>query len=69
MCEVEQAGEKGWLSNSLLLLATDNQVVESCLYKGNSSSPKLYDLILRFKLAELKYGVKVIVTHVSGRRM
>ena len=69
VCEVEQAGEKGWLSNSLLLLATDNQVVESCLYKGNSSSPKLYDLILRFKLAELKYGVKVIVTHVSGRRM
>ena len=40
VCEVEQAREKGWLSNSLLLLATDNQVVESCLYKGNSSSPK-----------------------------
>ena len=69
VCEFEQAGEKGWLKNSLLLLATDNQVVESCLYKGNSTSPKLYDLIVRFKLAEIKFGVRVLVTHVSGKRM
>ena len=69
VCEVEKAGTQGWLTNSVLLMATDNQVVESCLYKGNSTSPKLFDLVVRLKLVELKYGVKLMVTHVSGKRM
>ena len=69
VCEVEKAGEQGWLNSSTLLLATDNQVVESCLYKGNSTSSKLFDLVVRLKLVELKYGVKLMVTHVAGRRM
>ena len=69
VCEVKEAGEKGWLSDSTILIATDNKVVEACLYKGNSSSPKLFDLIVRVKLLELKYGVKVLVTHVAGKRM
>ena len=69
VCDVEIAGTQGWLTNSTLRMATDNQVVESCLYKGNSTSSKLFDLIVRLKLVELKYWVKLIVTHVSGRRM
>ena len=69
VCEVETAGTKGWLNNNTVLLATDNQVVEACLYKGNSSSVKLFDLVVRLKLTELKYGVKILVTHVSGSRM
>ena len=69
VCEVEKAGDQGWLNESILLMATDNQVVESCLYKGNSTSPKLFDLVVRLKLVELKYGTKVMVTHVSGKRM
>ena len=69
VCEVEKAGEKGWLSNSTVLIATDNKVVEACLYKGNSSSPKLFDLVVRLKLVEVKQGVKVFVSHVSGKRM
>ena len=67
--EVEEAGQKGWLYNSTILIATDNKVVEACLYKGNSSSTKLFDLIVRVKLLEVKYGVKVLVTHVAGKRM
>ena len=66
---MEQAGTKGWLNNSTVLIATDNKVVEACLYKGNSSSIKLFDLIVRLKLMEVKYGVKVSVTHVAGKRM
>ena len=31
VCEVEQAGDKGWLRNSTVIVATDNQVVESTL--------------------------------------
>ena len=69
MCEVEQAGEKGWFNNYEAILATDNQVVESCLYKGNSSSQKLFGLVVRLKTVEMKYGLKIKVTHVSGKRM
>jgi len=69
VCEIERAGMKGWLEDSTLLLATDNQTVEACLYKGNSSSEKLFDLVVRVKMVEMKYGVKIMVTHVSGERM
>lgn len=67
--EVEYSANKGWLKDSTVLLATDNQVVEACLYKGNSSSQKLFELVVRLKLVELKFGLKLLVTHVSGKRM
>ena len=69
VCEVKQAGERGWLEATTVVLATDNQVVEACLHKGNSSSQKLFNLVVRLKLAEMKYGMKILVTHVSGNRM
>ena len=69
MYKVEKAGKKGWLNNIVLLMAIDNQVVEACLYTGNFTSPKLFKLVVRLKLVELKYGVKVMVTYVSGKRM
>ena len=50
-------------------MATDNQVVEPALYQGNSSSVKLYDLLVGLKLIELKYGLHLCVTYVSGKRM
>ena len=37
VCEVEHAGKSGWLNDSTVLFATDNEVVEHCLYKGNST--------------------------------
>ena len=43
--------------------------MESYIYKGNSSSEKLFDLILRFKDVELKTETKLLVSHVSGERM
>ena len=69
VCEVEEAGEKGWLTGGLLILATDNQVVESALHKGNSSSEKLFNLILRLRKVEMKYAIKLLITHVAGTRM
>ena len=54
--ETEDTGEKCWLSESTVLIAIDNKVVEACLYKGNSSSPKLFVLIVRSKLMEVKHG-------------
>ena len=60
---------QGTLEGALLILAVDNSTVESCIYKGNSTSPKLYDLILRFKRLEMNSGARFIVSHVSRNRM
>ena len=59
----------GSLDHSMLIMATDNSTVESALYKGNSSSEKLFDLIIRFRTLELRTGSRFIVTHVPGERM
>ena len=66
---LESEADMGNLNGALVVLAVDNSTVESCLYKGNSSSPKLFQLILRFKKMELKTGSKFIVSHVAGERM
>ena len=50
-------------------MATDNVIVERAIYKGNSSSEKLFDLVLRFKKLEIIYGCSILVTHVAGTRM
>lgn len=52
-----------------MFMATDNSTVEHCIYKGNSSSPKLHDLIVRLRQCEFQYGFRLYVTHVSGERM
>ena len=39
--EVERSGEHGWLEGATMLVATDNEVVETSLYKGKSGSEKL----------------------------
>ena len=69
VCEVEQAEMKGWFNNCNVILATDNQVVEASLYKRNSTSEKRFGLVVRLKTVEMKYGLKIKVTHVSGKRM
>ena len=66
---LEHEAKSGRLNNSTVIMATDNSTVESCIYKGNSSNNKLFDLIIRFKDLELKTGSKFIITHVSGKRM
>ena len=66
---LEEEGALGNLNGSLLILAVDNSTVERCIYKGNSSSPKLYDLIVIFKHLELTTGARFIVSHVAGERI
>ena len=39
------------------------------MYKGNLTSQKLFGLIVRLKTVEMEYGLKIKVTHVSGKRM
>ena len=55
---LEQESKEDRLRGSLVILAVDNSTVESCLHKGNSFSPKLFDLIMRFKNVELHSGAR-----------
>ena len=53
VCTLEEEVEQGRLHKSMIITATDNSTVESALYKGNSSSEKLFDLVVRFRSLEL----------------
>eukprot|EP00957_Ditylum_brightwellii_P065997 5004886-Ditylum_brightwellii.AAC.1 len=64
----EEAVE-GNLHNAMLLLATDNFVVESVFFKGISSSKLLFGLVVRRKKADLTGGFELHVIHVAGTRM
>ena len=66
---LEEESMDGSLDGAMLIIATDNSTVESAIYKGNSSNEKLFELIVRLRLLELKVGGKFIVSHVSGKRM
>ena len=57
------------MKGATVILATDNEVVEHSLYKGNSTSEKLFELVVRLRTAEIKFATKLLITHVSGKRM
>ena len=66
---IEEDARLGLLNECIIYMATDNSTVEHCMYKGNSSSPKLHDLIVRLRQCEFKHGFRILITHVSGERM
>lgn len=66
---LEEEASDGSLNNSTLIIATDNTTAETCFYKGNSSSVKLYNLVVRVRLLQIKCGINLYITHVSGKRM
>lgn len=66
---LESEAENGKLSGAELFLFTDNSTTESAYHNGTSSSPLLFDLVLRLRILELKFGVRLHVIHVPGTRM
>jgi hypothetical protein len=66
---LEQEATDGNLTNAMVYFFTDNSTVESCLYKGNSSSRKLFKLMVRMRKLEMVHNAKIVVSHVSGKRM
>ena len=52
-----------------MILAIDNTIVEVEMYKGNSSSEKLFDLVVHLRQADLKFSTKLLLTHLAGTRM
>jgi hypothetical protein len=69
VCALEAEAAAGSLEGAIVFLCTDNSTVEAALAKGNSSSRKLFYLVLRVRLLEMKHGCRIIVSHVSGERM
>jgi len=57
------------LRGAEIFLFTDNSTAEGAFWKGNSSSRKLFELVLRLKKLEWDFGLMVHVIHVSGKRM
>jgi hypothetical protein len=66
---LQEEGQSGALDGCLVYFFTDNSTVEAALYKENSSSPKLFDLVLRFKKLDTHHKARFSVCHVSGKRM
>ena len=58
MCEVEEAGKKGWQTGVIMVLDTYNTVVEAATYKGNSSSEILFKFTFRLSQRELNFPQK-----------
>jgi hypothetical protein len=68
MCCEEEANH-GSLNGAHLFLFTNNSTVEAALYKGNSPSRKLFELIVRLRKVEMDCSATITVSHVSGKRM
>jgi hypothetical protein len=66
---IERSVIQHGLAGPELFVFTDNQTAESAFWKGHSSSPKLFELILRLRKLEMTHGILLHVIHVSGKRM
>ena len=67
--KLEKEAKLGNLTGCELFLFTDNSTTEAAFHNGTSSSKKLFDLILRVRVVQLEYGVRIHIIHVSGSRM
>ena len=56
------------LKGAVIFLCTDNSTVEAALYKGNLSSKKLFDLVLRVQVLEMHESVQILDNHVFGKQ-
>ena len=66
---LEEEAKKGKLFNTLLFFFTNNSIAESAIAKGNSPSRHLFELVLRIKALQMKYGFKLYVIHIAGTQM
>jgi hypothetical protein len=67
--KLEEEANKGNLQGAEIYLCTDNSTVEAALYKGTSSSEKLFALVVLVRKLELQQQARFIVSHVPGKRM
>ena len=61
--------KEGSLAGTEAFIFTDNSTAESAFFKGTSSSPKLFELVLELRELEMRARCKVHIIHVAGTRM
>ncbi|CAJ1960068.1 unnamed protein product [Cylindrotheca closterium] len=61
--------QNGELYGVEIFLFTDNSTAESVFYNGNSSSKRLFHLILRLRRVQQEADLILHLLHVSGKRM
>ena len=66
---LEKDGAEGKLDGCEVFFFTDNSTAEAGFHNGTSSSKTLFDLVLRLRKLQMKYGVKIHLIHVAGTRM
>jgi hypothetical protein len=66
---LEQQVKAGRIVGAEVFLFTDNSTAEAVYYKGNRSSRKLFELMLRLRKLEMDASLVLHVIHVSGSRM
>ena len=54
---------------SEIFVFTDNQVAERAFYRGTSSAPGLFELVLRMRKLEMSFSIFLHIIWVSGTRM
>jgi hypothetical protein len=66
---LEQQIKSGRIVGAEVFLFTDNSTAESVCCKGNSSSRKLFELMLRLWKLEMEAQLILHAVHVAGTRM
>jgi hypothetical protein len=66
---IEEEAKSGSLDGAHLFFFTDNATVKSAMNKGNSASRKLFHLVLCLRKLQFEKGLKVIISHISGKIM
>ncbi len=66
---IEEAHRDKLLLNAELFMFTDNSPAESAFYKGTSSVPHLFDLVLRLRVLQMSGSLHLHVVHCAGTRM
>jgi hypothetical protein len=66
---LEEYYSKTGIHDVELFLFTDNMVSENAFYRGPSSSPILFELVLRLRRLEMHGGWKLHVIHIAVNLM
>jgi hypothetical protein len=66
---LERSVKEHKLGGSEISIFTDNNTLEATFWKGTSSSPLLFDLVLRLRKLEMDSNLIIHVLHISGKRM
>ena len=66
---LEQSGSLGELEGKEIFVFTDNSTAEAVIHKGSSSSPLLYELVVRLHKLASSFLCSVQLIHVSGTRI